>query len=40
MSRPLLLAGVPVGVVVVLWLLLEVVLGIYLQPGELWTGHV
>ncbi|MBM4206418.1 MAG: hypothetical protein FJ194_20120 [Gammaproteobacteria bacterium] len=38
--RPLVLVAVPLSVAFALWLLLSVILGIYLHPGELWWRDV
>jgi putative tricarboxylic transport membrane protein len=38
--RPLVLIAVPLGVVLVLWVLLSAVLGIYLHPGDVWLRDV
>lgn len=38
--RPLILILVPVGFSGMLWLLLVVVLGLWLHPGDWWTDHV
>jgi len=38
--RPLVLVAVPLSVALALWLLLSVILGIYLHPGDLWLRDV